>query len=81
MNKKVKKKQNNLIPEPEIYGTAVVGTKGQIVIPNEARKKYDIKPQDKLVVFGAEGGVLAVVKAEKIQELLSGLDGVFGGKK
>lgn len=75
-NQRKKKLPKNIV-EPEFFGTAVVGTKGQIVIPSQARKKYDIKPQDKLIVFGSEGGVLAIVKADQIEQLLSGLDGVF----
>ncbi len=68
--KQKSKKNINQFPEPDFYGTAVVGTKGQIVIPNEARKKYNLNPGDQLVVFGGEGGVLAIMKSDKLKDLL-----------
>ena len=36
---------------PKIFGVATVGTKGQIVIPSEARKALDIKSGDKLIIL------------------------------
>ena len=35
-----------------IFGVVKVGDKGQIVIPKEARKVYDIKPGDALLMLG-----------------------------
>jgi AbrB family looped-hinge helix DNA binding protein len=35
----------------KFYGKVPVGTKGQIVIPAEARKAMDIKPGDNLIVI------------------------------
>jgi len=35
-----------------IFGTVKVGERGQIVIPLEARKKFNIKPGDILLVVG-----------------------------
>lgn len=67
------KKKNSTFPEPDFYGTATVGTKGQIVIPNEARKKYGLNTGDQLVVFGGEGGVLAIMKSDKLKEMFKGL--------
>ena len=32
--------------------TVTVGTKGQIVLPKEARDLYDIKPGDTLIILG-----------------------------
>lgn len=74
--RKKMKKQNKKVtalPQSEFYGTASVGTKGQIVIPNEARKKFNIKAGDQLVIFGGENGVLAVMKSEMLNDLLNGL--------
>ncbi|MFA4984433.1 MAG: AbrB/MazE/SpoVT family DNA-binding domain-containing protein [Candidatus Omnitrophota bacterium] len=36
---------------PKFFGKVPVGTKGQIVIPAEARKKLKIKPGDSLIVI------------------------------
>lgn len=37
---------------PEFYGSAVVGAKGQIVIPVKARQRLKIKPGDRVVIIG-----------------------------
>ena len=71
--KKEIKKQSNLFPEPEVYGTATVGTKGQIVIPKSVREKYKIKTGDKVILFGSNAEVIAVVKADKVNELLKSI--------
>lgn len=47
-----------------LFGVVTVGDKGQIVIPAKARKIFDIKPGDSLVVLGDEGTGLAVMKAD-----------------
>ena len=36
----------------KFYGSVTVSERGQIVIPAEARKDFDIAPGDKLLVFG-----------------------------
>ena len=49
-----------------IFGVVKVGDKGQIVIPRDARTKYDIKPGDALIVLGDERGI-ALLKTEIFQ--------------
>lgn len=56
-----------------IFGTVRVGEKGQIVIPKEARKLFDINPGDKLLVLGDEAQGIAIVKSEVIMEFASEL--------
>ena len=46
-----------------IFGVVKVGDKGQIVIPRDARKKYDIKPGDALLLLGDEKG-MALIKTQ-----------------
>ena len=41
-----------------IFGTVKVGTKGQIVIPKEAREYYGIEEVDTLLVLGDESGII-----------------------
>ena len=55
--------------EKHIFGVVKVGDKGQIVIPRDARKKYDIKPGDALLLVGDENG-MALVKVEIFQEMV-----------
>lgn len=52
-----------------IFGVAKVGDKGQIVIPRDARKVYDIKPGDALLVLGDQRGI-AMLKTEIFQNAL-----------
>ena len=52
-----------------IFGVVKVGDKGQIVIPRDARKVYDIKPGDALLVLGDQRGV-AMLKTEILQNAL-----------
>lgn len=52
-----------------IFGVVKVGNKGQIVIPRDARKVYDIKPGDALLVLGDQRGI-AMLKTEVFQNAL-----------
>lgn len=58
-----------------IFGVVKVGDKGQIVIPKEARKVYDIKPGDALLLVGDKNG-MALIKTEIFQ---SAIDDIMGG--
>ena len=46
-----------------------VGDKGQIVIPRDARKVYDIKPGDALLILGDKRG-MALIKTEIFQSAI-----------
>lgn len=52
-----------------IFGVVKVGDKGQIVIPRDARKVYDIKPGDALLLLGDQKG-MALVKTEIFQSAI-----------
>ncbi|MCC3866049.1 helix-turn-helix domain-containing protein [Terrisporobacter petrolearius] len=43
------------------FGSVTVGERGQIVIPKEARKLFDINTGDKLLVLGDEEKGIAIV--------------------
>ena len=49
-----------------IFGVVKVGDKGQIVIPRDARKIYDIKPGDALILLGDQKG-MAMLKTDIFQ--------------
>ena len=50
-----------------IFGTVKVGERGQIIIPKEAREKFDIKAGDTLIVLGDEKWGIAVTKSDVLQ--------------
>lgn len=52
-----------------IFGVVKVGDKGQIVIPRDARKLYDIKSGDALLVLG-DGRGMALLKTEIFQSAI-----------
>lgn len=64
--------------DKKMYGTATVGTKGQIVIPSDAREELGIEPGDKLYIAGSSSKkVLFCLKEEQFHELVAKLtDGV-----
>ena len=52
-----------------IFGVVKVGDKGQVVIPRDARKLYDIKPGDALLVLGDKRG-MALIKTQVFQSAI-----------
>ena len=54
-----------------IFGMVTVGDKGQVVIPAQARKIFDIKPGDNLIVLGDEGQGIALLKEDGFLDLLN----------
>ncbi len=54
------------------FGTAVLGPRGQLVIPVEARKELGIDTGNKFLVFGHfEGLGLILIKVEAAEEMLN----------
>ena len=58
-----------------IFGVVKVGDKGQIVIPKDARKLYNINPGDALIMLGDQKGI-AMLKTEIFQDAI---DQAMGG--
>ena len=50
-------------------GICKVGEKGQIVIPKEIRKMFDINPGDTIVVLSDKKKGIALVKSDIIEDL------------
>lgn len=46
-----------------IFGVVKISEKGQIVIPRDARKVYDLKPGDAMLLVGDQHG-MALIKTE-----------------
>lgn len=58
--------------DKKLYGTATVGTKGQIVIPAAARDALNINEGDKLYCLASEkAGWVDFIKAEQLEHLLN----------
>jgi AbrB family looped-hinge helix DNA binding protein len=57
---------------PKFYGTVVVGERGQIVIPAEARRELEITPGEKLIIMGSfHGDGLMIIKTKSVAQLLN----------
>ena len=52
-----------------------VGAKGQIIVPVEARKMFNINPGDTLMILGDKNKGLAIVKDTEFYKLM---DGTYG---
>ena len=52
-----------------IFGVVKVGDKGQIVIPKDARKVYNIQTGDTLMMLGDRKGI-ALLKTEVFQSII-----------
>lgn len=60
-------KQNN---EERFIVSVKVGPKGQITIPSEARKMFDIKEGETLMVMGDKQKGIAILKADIFYSLV-----------
>ena len=52
-----------------IFGVVKMSEKGQIVIPRDARKVYDLKAGDAMLLVGDQNG-MALVKTEIFQDFV-----------
>ncbi len=58
----------------KLYGTATVGTKGQVVIPADAREEMNIQPGDRLYVVGAmNASGIVFLKEEMLESMVEQL--------
>jgi len=71
-------KNNDGFPIPPkgkyLFGTVTIGERGQIVIPVKARKVFDLKPGDSLIVLGDEKQGIALVKAGIVMNFLNAIN-------
>lgn len=59
--------------EDHFFGSATVGERGQIVIPSEARKRFNISPGDKVLVMGHPHGGLVICKIDAMRDIFSAM--------
>jgi AbrB family looped-hinge helix DNA binding protein len=55
------------------HGITTLGERGQIVIPQEARKELKLKQKDKLFVFSKLDSVLVLVKMNELQKVFDSM--------
>lgn len=57
--------------DKKLYGTATVGSKGQLVIPSVAREELNIKTGDRLYVLGSPNkGVIMLLQEDKLEQFI-----------
>ena len=59
------------------FGSVKVGERGQIVIPAEARKVFEINPGDKMLVFGHIKKGLGLIKGSRLKNFATKLFQAF----
>ena len=68
-------------PKGKYAWSVTVGTKGQIVIPKEARDVFDINPGDTLILLGDEKRGIAIPPKPLYTSLFSTVFGTNKGEK
>jgi AbrB family looped-hinge helix DNA binding protein len=61
----------------KFYGSVTVSERGQIVIPIDARKDFDIKTGDRLLVFGDLERGLGIATLDIMQRTMEGTIDLF----
>lgn len=56
-----------------MFGVVTVGDKGQIVIPVRARRVFNIRPGDQLMVLGDENSGIALMDAKFFMSVAEGI--------
>jgi len=60
--------------DKKLFGTATVGTKGQVVIPAEAREAFGVEPGDRLYVVGSQNHkVICLLQEEQLRTMVERL--------
>ena len=60
--------------DKKLFGTATVGTKGQVVIPADAREQFNIQPGDRMYVVGSEKAQwIGFLKEDQLRSLVEHL--------
>ena len=61
------------IKEDRFIVSVKVGPKGQITVPSEARRMFDIKEGDTLMVMGDKEKGIALIKDDMFYQLMGGM--------
>lgn len=64
----------------KLYGTATIGTKGQVVIPADAREELGLKPGDRLYVLsGMHSSGVVFLKEEMLEQMVEKMSAQIEG--
>ncbi len=63
----------------KLYGTATIGSKGQVVIPAEAREELNLQPGDRLYVLSAMDKGVVFLKEEALEQLVQNMSAQVEG--
>ncbi len=74
-----KKIQKRMRAQDKLYGTTTLGSRGQLVIPAQARKDLGLKPGDQIVVMGKFGKVLGLMKTDQLADFVETIMGNLSG--
>jgi len=61
------------IKDKKFYGSTIIGEKGQVVIPKEAREDLKLKKGEKLLVFGM-GEMITLMKFSNLKKFMGYLE-------
>lgn len=65
----------------KLYGTATIGSKGQVVIPADAREDLGLKPGDRLYVLSGGTSGVVFLKEEALEHLVEQMSAQVEGIK
>ncbi len=63
----------------KLYGTATIGSKGQVVIPADAREELNLQPGDRLYVLSAMNKGVVFLKEEALEEIVQSMSAQVEG--
>jgi AbrB family looped-hinge helix DNA binding protein len=64
----------------KLYGTATIGSKGQVVIPADAREELNLQPGDRLYVIGTmHGSGVVLLKEEMLEHMMEQMSEQIAG--
>ena len=64
----------------KLYGTATVGSKGQVVIPADARDELNIQTGDRLSVLGSmHGNGIVLLKEDMLEHIVEQMSAQIEG--
>ena len=70
----MKKKRRRFLGKHKFYGSTTVGARGQVVIPIKARRDFKLKPGEDLLVSGAHGRFLMIMKMSEMKGVMEELN-------